>query len=99
MCIFEQSSTTRRSAGIPSLMTGILSAHSKSPALDDVMSRLKTLARLPIVLTTKDETNLPQVHALNCLKEIFKSSTLGKRCEGYIVDCLQIAAESLRSKM
>ena len=99
MCIYEQSSTTRRSAGIPALMTGILSAYSKTPALEDVMEQLKTLARQPAAFTAKDETSLPQVHAVNCLKEIFKSSSLGKRCDNHIADCLQIAAESLKSKM
>jgi hypothetical protein len=99
MCIYEQSSTTRRSAGIPALMTGILSAYSKTPALEDVMEQLKTLARQPAAFTAKDETSLPQVHAMNCLKEIFKSSSLGKRCDNHIADCLQIAAESLKSKM
>ncbi len=99
MCIYEQSSTTRRSAGIPALMTGILSANSNSPALEDVMAQLKTLARQAAALTAKNQTNLPQVHAMNCLKEIFKSSSLGKRCENHIADCLQIAAENLKSKM
>lgn len=99
MCIYEQSSTTRRSAGIPALMTGILSANAKSPALEDVMAQLKRLARQSAAFTEKDETNLPQVHAMNCLKEIFKSSSLGKRCENHIADCLQIAAESLKSKL
>jgi hypothetical protein len=99
MCIHEQSSTTRRSAGIPALMTGILAANSQSPALEDVMAQLKTLARQPAAFAAKDETNLPQVHAMNCLKEVFKSSSLGKRCENHIADCLHIAAESLKSEM
>jgi hypothetical protein len=99
MCIYEQSSTTRRSAGIPALITGILSANSKSLTLGDVMAKLKILAHQPAAFTVIDETNLPQVHAMNCLKEIFKSSTLGKRCDTHIADCLQIAAESLKSKM
>jgi hypothetical protein len=99
VCIHEQSSTTRRSAGIPALLTGILAANSESPAFEEVMAQLKTLARQPAVFTAKDETNIPQVHAMNSLKEIFKSSGLGKRCENHIADCLQIAAESLKSKM
>ena len=99
MCIHEQSSTTRRSAGIPALMTGILAANSESPAINKVIAQLKTLARQPAAFTAKGETNLPQVHAMNCLKEIFKSSSLGKRCENHIADCLQIAAESLKSEM
>lgn len=98
-CIFEQASTTRRSAGIPALMTSILSANSDKPAFRDVMAELISLARRPVELSEKDETNLPQVHGMNCLKEIFKSSTLGKKSEGHIADCLQLAADSLNSEM
>ncbi|EDN98844.1 hypothetical protein SS1G_13703 [Sclerotinia sclerotiorum 1980 UF-70] len=96
-CIFEQASTTRRSAGIPALVTGILSANARSPAFEDVMTELKSLARRPVALSKTDETNLPQVHAMNCVKEIFKSSTLGKRSDKHIPDCLQLAADSLTS--
>ncbi|KAA8564146.1 hypothetical protein EYC84_012123 [Monilinia fructicola] len=96
-CIFEQASTTRRSAGIPALITGLLSANGKGPAFEDVMMELKSLARRPVTLSETDETNLPQVHAMNCVKEIFKSSTLGKRSDKHIPDCLQLAADSLTS--
>ena len=98
-CIQTQVSTTRRSAGIPSLMTGILSANSPSLAFEKIMSELEGLARQSIMSSEIDETNLPQVHAMNCLKEIFKNSTLGKRRENHITDCLRLAAESLKSKM
>src|ERR1700738_481966 len=76
-CIHAQASTTRRSAGIPALMTGILSSQSPSSVFEDVIMDLKILARQPVLPSEKDETNLPQVHATNCLKEIFKGSTLG----------------------
>lgn len=81
------------------MMTSILSADSDTPAFQDVMSELMSLARRPVELSEKDETNLPQVHAINCLKEIFKSSSLGKRAESYIAECLQLAADSLNSQM
>ena len=80
-------------------MTGILSSNAQKPAFEGVMDELKVLARRPVKLSKLDETNLPQVHAMNCLKEIFKSSTLGKRSESHIADCLQIAADSLNSEM
>lgn len=80
-------------------MTGILSANSKSPSFEDVLSKLKSVAQRPVALSELDEVALPQVHAMNCLKEIFKSSVLGKRCENHIADCLEIAADSLNSKM
>ncbi|ESZ93537.1 hypothetical protein SBOR_6079 [Sclerotinia borealis F-4128] len=98
-CIFEQASTTRRSAGIPALVTGILSANSKSPAFENVMTELVSLARRSVTLSETDETNLPQVHAMNCVKEIFKSSTLGKRSDKYIPNCLKLAADSLISEI
>ncbi|PQE06896.1 HEAT repeat protein [Rutstroemia sp. NJR-2017a BVV2] len=98
-CIYEQVSTTRRSAGIPALITGILSSNAPHPAFENVMMELKSLARRPVALSQVDETNLPQVHAMNCVKEIFKSSALGKRADKHIPDCLQLAADSLTSEV
>ncbi|KAH8801530.1 HEAT repeat protein-like protein [Xylogone sp. PMI_703] len=98
-CIFEQASTTRRSAGIPALITGILSANAPKPAFDEVIAELKSIARRQHRLTGKDETHLPQVHAMNCLKEIIKNSFLGRRFDLYVADCLEIAAESLNSEI
>ncbi|KAM3083132.1 hypothetical protein ACMFMG_003796 [Clarireedia jacksonii] len=98
-CIYEQASTTRRSAGIPALITGILSSNASNPAFEVVMMELKSLARRPVALSQIDETNLPQVHAMNCVKEIFKSSALGKRADKHIPDCLQLAADSLTSEV
>lgn len=98
-CILEQSSTTRRSAGIPAMMTGVLSARSQVPSYQEVMMHLLALASQPVALSDKDVTNLPQVHAINCLKEILKSSTLGKRSEDYLTDCLELAADNLKSEM
>jgi hypothetical protein len=80
-------------------MTGILSANAQKPPFQDVMAELKLLAARPVEVSEVDVTNLPQVHAMNCLKEIFRSSTLGKRSENHIADCLQIAADSLSSEM
>ncbi|KAI9731269.1 MAG: hypothetical protein M1818_007894 [Claussenomyces sp. TS43310] len=96
-CIHEQTSTTRRSAGIPALVTGILSAGAVTPAFGDVMQELQSLATQPVFLSDVDETNLPQVHAMNCLKDIFRSSILGKRAESHIASCLELAADSLQS--
>jgi len=80
-------------------MTGIMSANSQTPAFEDVMIDLTSLARLPVKRSETDQTNLPQVHAMNCIKEIFKSSTLGKRSEGRLAECLELAADSLNSEM
>ncbi|KAG0647573.1 tRNA (cytidine(32)-2 -O)-methyltransferase non-catalytic subunit TRM732 [Hyphodiscus hymeniophilus] len=98
-CISEQASTTRRSAGIPALITGILSSNAQKPGFENVMDDLMGMARTPVKLSRADETNLPQVHSMNCLKEIFRSSLLGKRADNDIAECLQIAADSLNSEV
>lgn len=98
-CIYEQVSTTRRSAGIPALVTGIMSANSQEPAFEEVMMELKRIARLPATISEDDKTNLPQVHAMNCLKEIFRSSSLGVMAGGHIAECLELAADTLSSDM
>lgn len=100
--IYAQASTTRRSAGIPSLMTGILSANAVSPSFDEVMQRLIEIAGTEAYVRETDGSNLPQVHAFNCLKDIFKSSfltSMGNKSEAYITQCLQLAATGLKSEV
>ncbi|OBT50818.1 hypothetical protein VE04_08320 [Pseudogymnoascus sp. 24MN13] len=96
-CINEQHSTTRRSAGLPGLITGILSAGSSEVTLDSVMVRLQEIARTPVIISGKDEEQLPQVHAMNSIKDVFKSATLGKQADMYVTDCFIIATDSLKS--
>ncbi|RYP32263.1 hypothetical protein DL767_005314 [Monosporascus sp. MG133] len=98
-CIYTQASTTRRSAGIPALIVGILSANADYPSFDTIMRRLREIAERPARIAETDGSNLPQVHALNCLKDVFKSSALSKRAEAYLTDCLQLAANSLKSEV
>lgn len=100
--IQAQASTTRRSAGIPSLMTGILSANAASPAFDQVMSELMAVAGAEAHVRETDGSKLPQVHAFNCLKDIFKSAFLtanGNKSDRYLPQCLELAATALRSEV
>lgn len=76
-----------------------MAANSKDLTFEHVIVELKTIAKRPVLRSDVDETNLPQVHAMNSLKETFKSSILGKRSESHIGDCLQIAVDSLESEM
>lgn len=98
-CIHTQRSTTRRSAGIPALMTGILASNADMPSFKEVMKTLQEIAAKPAWVSETDGSNLPQVHAFNCLKEVFKSSLLGKYAEVYLADCLQLATTSLKSEV
>ncbi|KAL8370390.1 hypothetical protein RB595_000658 [Gaeumannomyces hyphopodioides] len=98
-CIFAQVSTTRRSAGIPALMTGILAANATRPSFDEVINKLGEIAQRPARAAETDGSNLPQVHALNCVKDVFKSSLLSMRAERYLPTFLEVAANSLRSEL
>ncbi|KAI1378260.1 putative death-receptor fusion protein-domain-containing protein [Hypoxylon crocopeplum] len=98
-CIHTQASTTRRSAGIPALIVGILSSNADHPSFEDVIRTLQDIGRRTALVSETDGSNLSQVHALNCIKDIFKSSYLSKRAEPYLTDCLQLAATSLKSEI
>lgn len=96
-CINEQESTTRRSAGIPALITGIMAAKSEKVPFQDIMESLMDIAWKPLPASEEEITNLYQVHAMNSLVEAFKSSSLGQLCEPYIGSCLRLAVHSLKS--
>ncbi|KAI1268651.1 hypothetical protein F5Y18DRAFT_376294 [Xylariaceae sp. FL1019] len=98
-CIYNQASTTRRSAGIPAIIVGILASKAKSPSFGLVMAKLQEIGREPAYLAQTDGSNLSQVHALNCLKDVFKTSFLSHHAEPHLTDCLQLAAQSLQSEM
>ncbi|KAI1777873.1 putative death-receptor fusion protein-domain-containing protein [Hypoxylon cercidicola] len=98
-CIHTQASTTRRSAGIPALIVGILSSNADHPSFEDVIRNLQDISCRPALASETDGSNLPQVHALNCIKDIFKSSFLSRRAESYLTECLELAANSLKSEI
>ncbi|KAM0434453.1 hypothetical protein ACHAPT_003549 [Fusarium lateritium] len=100
--IYAQVSTTRRSAGIPSMMTGVLSANAASPSFEQAMAKLMEIASQEARAAETDGSNLPQVHAYNCLKEIFKSSYLtamGNKSEKFLPQCLELAVNGLKSEL
>ncbi|CAK7265364.1 hypothetical protein SEPCBS119000_001474 [Sporothrix epigloea] len=102
-CIRSQVSTTRRSAGIPALFSGILASSnpSQSAFFDEAIRSVCAIAQEPVDFNERaaDGSRLPQVHALNCLRDVFRSSLLSKRAEKLLPECLQLAANSLRSEV
>ena len=46
-----------------------------------------------------DVGSLPQVHALNCLKDIFTDARFGPGTEVHVADTLDIAASCLENQM
>ncbi|KAI1331267.1 hypothetical protein F5Y16DRAFT_395706 [Xylariaceae sp. FL0255] len=98
-CIYTQASLTRRSAGIPAIIVGILASKASKPSFADVMTKLQEIGREPAYVSRTDGSNLSQVHALNCLKDVFKTSFLSHLAAPYLTDCLQLAAQSLQSEL
>ena len=89
---------TRRSAGLPSLIVGVLSADTSGDLFDQAIEDLTRQSRKPLDKEGGSSESLTQVHALNCLKDIFKNSRLGERSEVYIAPALELAGECLSSQ-
>ena len=88
---------TRRSAGLPSLICGILIAERDGQLLWQAFTNLESIARQPVAFNTGHEGSLPQVHAMNCMKDILKNSRLGEASEQYVPLAMTLAADALRS--
>ncbi|KAE8856963.1 hypothetical protein PTNB29_08030 [Pyrenophora teres f. teres] len=90
---------TRRSAGIPAAMSALLAAEPQPGgklfprAMKDLVAETLVEAQSANI----EESRLPQVHALNCIKEIFTTSKLSVASEAYIGQGLELAAKTLNS--
>ncbi|KAK0893887.1 hypothetical protein LTR02_012592 [Friedmanniomyces endolithicus] len=89
---------TRRSAGLPSLLCGILIADTDGQLLKQTIADLEAIARDEVAPDAVQEGSLPQVHAMNCLKDVLKNSRLGERAEQYVPVALRLAADALQSR-
>ena len=88
---------TRRSAGIPAMITGILAACADHGFFDDAVLDLQAIADGPILYVEPGDARLPQVHALNCLKDIFTDARFGPSTEDHVADTIDIAASCLEN--
>ncbi|OAX82401.1 hypothetical protein ACJ72_03247 [Emergomyces africanus] len=96
----QASKLTRRSAGLPALITSIASSQPNGPLFLQILHDTQNIASLNASASASGSNiKLPQVHALNCLKDIFTNSKLGPSTEPYVMPCLKISAESLGSKI
>ncbi|GAB1741817.1 hypothetical protein NU219Hw_g7224t1 [Hortaea werneckii] len=89
---------TRRSAGLPSLICGILVADQTGVLMKKAFKDLERISREPVLPQNAQEGSLPQVHAMNCMKDVLKNSRLGERSERYVPKALKLAADALRSE-
>lgn len=82
------------------MITGILAAYPGGTFFDNVILDLQAIADAPVYRTSDDEeVRLPQVHALNCMKDVFTSTRLGPATEPHLVTTLEIAVECLENNM
>ncbi|KKZ68139.1 hypothetical protein EMCG_06196 [[Emmonsia] crescens] len=96
----QASKLTRRSAGLPALVTGIASSQPDGPLFRQIMHDTQDIASSSTSASARgSDIKLPQVHALNCLKDIFTNTKLGPSTEPYVMPCLKISAECLGSKI
>ena len=99
-CIFEKASIfTRRSAGLPPILTGILAAEAEGTIFRRAMDDLEKIATSAALEGRSGNSGLPQVHAMNCLKEVLTSTKLATATEPYITGALDTAATCLTSEL
>ena len=81
------------------MITAILVAFPSGELFDEVILDLQAIADTPFERHESLESmRLPQVHALNCLKDIFTDSRFGASTESAMEITLGIAISSLESK-
>lgn len=91
---------TRRSAGLPAAITALLSPADPnffSVAVADLIAIAERRANRDR-LSEKEETKLPQVHALNCLKEMTTNSKFSTLIVRHLDSVMELAAACLSSK-
>ncbi|KAK6464987.1 putative death-receptor fusion protein-domain-containing protein [Scheffersomyces coipomensis] len=92
---------SRRSGSIPYLVSGILIGNIMSgnserlfiPTFDTLFA----IAKRPYVHKHNEAYDIPQVHAFNCLKQMFQESPLSKECLKYIPAALRLSLEHFTS--
>ncbi|KAK5052527.1 hypothetical protein LTR84_002391 [Exophiala bonariae] len=87
---------TRRSAGLPAMFSALLSPGDPS-FFSSAVLKLISLAQATSAKSLEDEQKLPQVHALNCLKEILTTSRFSAIITQFLNPILELAATSLSS--
>jgi len=99
-CIQDKASTlTRRSAGLPALFTGVLGAFTHDVFSRGIVAELLRIAQTPVEGLHAIELRLPQVHALNCLKDAFTQTHLVSVTEDLLSEALRTAAQCLEVDM
>ena len=81
------------------MIVGILVATSEGPRSDRIFTALLDVASIAVDAGSGGTARLPQVHALNCLKDAFTDTRLASMSEAYASTSLTIAARCLDSEV
>ncbi|KAM9609197.1 tRNA (32-2'-O)-methyltransferase regulator THADA isoform 4-T6 [Morphnus guianensis] len=81
---------TRRSAGIPFYIQALLASEPKKSKTDLLKMTMKELISLAAPLN-ESLSVIPQVHALNILRALFRDTRLGENIMPYVADGIQVA--------
>lgn len=90
----KSKSITRRSAGVPYLITAILTSYHE--LMEGTFKELIRISRLPIGVI-ENNINLPQVNAFNCIKVLFIDSNLSDYSIYYVDRSLELALNAISS--
>lgn len=87
---------TRRSAGIPFYIQALVSSEPKCSNMGFLKLTMNELIALsmpavPLAGSQDEHTTIPQVHALNILRALFRDTKLGENVIPYVADGLQAA--------
>lgn len=80
-------------------MVGIVIADvNKGNLYQKAMQDLAIEATKPVDESVEQAGGLSQVHAMNCMKDMFRNSKLGERSEAHVPEALGLAANCLSSE-
>lgn len=86
-------SVTRRSAGLPLLVTSTLTVKFDF----EIVNALFQLANLPFADGELDELEMPQVHGMNCIRAVLTDASLSKESNAFIEQALELCFSRFRS--
>ncbi|CUM45525.1 uncharacterized protein AC631_03396 [Debaryomyces fabryi] len=89
---------SRRSGGLPYLITAILTAEKScnkakehKDLIDYTFQELISIAKEEYIQNADEKMDIPQVHSFNCMKHIFIDSQLSSLCTPYVNQVLTLS--------
>ncbi|XP_056902918.1 thyroid adenoma-associated protein isoform X1 [Takifugu flavidus] len=82
---------TRRSAGIPFFIQALLSSEPRSSSCSLLKMTMRELIALAMPAGDSDGSDVPQVHALNILRALYRDTRLGENIVPFVSEGMQAA--------